>query len=301
MEAYKNTDNKVYLDKAEYLTAYVLDGWDCTINSNGSEIGGITWGPGYSTKHSCSNGPLVSSLVWLYELYKDKTDMIDHWYIDATDKKTRKIQSEKKSDYYLTFSKKVYDWQKKSLLRSDGVYNDMMGGCSPGSPQFETINGIAYRVGATCQDRVGPPISYNSGTMLSGAADLYRATGDNTYFQDAKKLSDASFSYFAKLGTTKPGYYTYDISGFNNWFNDVLMRGYVDVSPSYQNVDVNINSFQQNLDYAFDNFLHQDILPTNLLVGWSHDNNNNSVEAMFTFAFAAEYAILARYKMVKEN
>jgi predicted alpha-1,6-mannanase (GH76 family) len=301
LEAYKLTGSDVYLKKAEYLTEYVLDGWDCTLNSNGEEVGGITWGPGYSTKHSCSNGPMVSPLVWLHELYKNKSDMIDHRYIDANDKVTRKIQSEKKSDYYLNFAKKIYQWQKKSLLRSDGVYDDMMGGCTPGNPETETINGVAYRKGATCQDRVGPAITYNSGTMLSGAADLYRATGDNSYLEDGKKLSDASFTYFAKLGTTKTGYYTYDISGFRNWFNGVLMRGYVDIYPSYKNVNVPVNSFQQNLDFAWGNFLHEDFLPVNLLVGWSRDNNNNKVEGMFTFAFAAEYAVLARYELEKEN
>jgi hypothetical protein len=114
-------------------------------------------------------------------------------------------------------------------------------------------------------------------------------------------LSDASFLYFAKLGTTKTGYYTYDISGFNNWFNDVLMRGYVDVDPSYTNASVPINTFQQNLDYAYTNFLYQGFLPTNLLVGWSRENSNNNVEGMFTFAFAAEYAVLARYQLGKEN
>jgi hypothetical protein len=30
LEAYKLTDNDAYLEKAEYLTEYVLDGWDCT-------------------------------------------------------------------------------------------------------------------------------------------------------------------------------------------------------------------------------------------------------------------------------
>lgn len=301
LEAYKLTGNNVYLNKAEYLTEYVLDGWDCTIDANGNEIGGITWGPGYTTKHSCSNGPMVSPLVWLSELYKDKSDVIDHRYIDATDKKTRKVQSEYKSDYYLNFAKKVYDWQKKSLLRSDGVYNDMMGGCTPGAPETETVDGVVYRKGITCQDRVGPAITYNSGTMLSGAADLYRVTADMQYLDDAKKLSDASFSYFAVLGATKTGYYTYDISGFRNWFNGVLMRGYVDVYPSYKNVNGYVNSFQQNLDYAFSNFLHQDFLPTNLLVGWSLDNSNNKVEAMFTFTFAAEYAVLAKYELEKDN
>jgi len=297
LEAYKITGNEAYREKAEYLTDYVLDGWDCTRDANGNERGGIPWGPGYVTKHACSNGPMVSPLVWLHELYKDKDDEITYRYIDATDKVTRQSTQVKKSDYYLDFAKKVYAWQKAQLLRPDGVYDDMRGGCSPGSPQTENIDGTVYRKGTTCQDRVGPAITYNSGTMLSGAADLYRATGDNVYLEDAKKLSDASFQYFAKQGQTLPEYYTYDISGFRNWFNGVLMRGYVDVHPDYEKAGDYIASFQRNLDYGYANFLYKGFLPTNLLVGWSRDNGKNNTEGMFNFAFAAEYAVLSRYEL----
>jgi hypothetical protein len=135
--------------------------------------------------------------------------------------------------------------------------------------------------------------------MLSGGADLYRATGDNTYLEDSRRLSDASFQYFAKLGQTKPGLYTYDISGFRNWFNGVLMRGYVDIYPEHEPVSGYIDSFQKNLDHGYDNFLYEGFLPTNLLVGWSRDNNNNRTEGMFNFAFAAEYAVLSRYELQK--
>lgn len=297
LEGYKLTKNNAYLAEAEYLTDYVLDGWDCTLDSNGKENGGITWGPGYVTKHSCSNGPMVSPLVWLHELYKGKNDEITYRYI-GTDG-SRKTTSMKKSDYYLKFAKAVYEWQKNNLMRSDGVYDDMMGGYDNENIVYETINGVKYRKHTTLRDKVGPAISYNSGTMLSGAADLYRATGDNIYLEDGKKLSDASFKYFAKLGTTVPGHYNYDISGFRNWFNGVLMRGYVDLYPSYKNVNVCINSFQQNLDYGYDKFAYKGFLPTNLLMGWSRDNANNQIEGMFTFAFAAEYAILARYELEK--
>lgn len=299
LESYRLTGNSNYLEKAEYLTEYVLDGWDCTRDANGTERGGIPWGPGYVTKHACSNGPMVSPLVWLHEIYKDKADEITHRYIDAGDKVTRVAAQVKKSDYYLDFARKVYDWQKRTLLRGDGVYDDMRGGCSPGSPQTETINGVTYRQGITCQDRVGPAITYNSGTMLSGGADLFRVTGDNGYLEDVRKLSDASFQYFAKLGTSQPGYYTFDISGFRNWFNGVLMRGYVDAYPAHSQVGDYIDSFQKNLDHGYDNFLYNGFLPTNLLVGWSRDNSNNNTEGMFNFAFAAEYAVLSRYELEK--
>jgi predicted alpha-1,6-mannanase (GH76 family) len=299
IEAYKATDNAEYLARAEYLTEYVLDGWDCTRDANGAERGGITWGPGYVTKHACSNGPIVSPLVWLHELYKDKNDEITNSYIDAADKQTRVTTQVKKSDYYLDFAKRIYAWQKSQLLRGDGVYDDMRGGCSPGNPQTETVNGTTYRKGIACQDRVGPAITYNSGSMLSGGADLYRVTGDNIYLDDISKLSDASFQYFAKLGQTKDNYYTYDISGFRNWFNGVLMRGYVDVYEADGTVADYINSFQKNLDYAYDNFLYKGFLPTNLLVGWNRDNGKNNTEGMFNFAFAAEYAVLSQYELEK--
>ena len=298
LESYKLTNNIAYLESAEYLTEYVLDGWDCSLDNAGNEHGGIPWGPGYTTKHSCSNGPMVSPLVWLHELYKGKNDEVIHRYIAAD--QSRVAVSMKKSDYYLEFAEKVYEWQKKHLLRADGVYDDMMGGCVPNCDvAYETISGVRYRKHTGLRDRIGPAYTYNSGTMLSGAADLYRATGNNAYLDDAKKLTDASFRYFAKLGATKPGYYTYDISGFNNWFNGVMMRGYVDLYPSYKNVNVCIDSFQKNLDYGYDNYLYKSMLPTNLLVGWSRENSNNSVEGMFAFTFAAEYAVLARYELEK--
>jgi predicted alpha-1,6-mannanase (GH76 family) len=299
MEAYKLTGKAEYLAKAEYLTEYVLDGWDCTRNANGEELGGITWGPSYVTKHSCSNGPVVSPLVWLAEVYKGKSDMATARTVDATDKQTRVATQVNKSDYYLDFAKRIYAWQKKNLLRADGVYDDMRGGCSPGNVETEMIGGMAYRKGTTCQDRVGPAYSYNSGAILSGAADLYRVTNDNTYLDDARKLSDASFQTFAKLGQTKADYYTYDLTGFNTWFNGVLMRAYVDVYPQYESAGKYAESFQKNLDYGYDNFLQEGFLPTSLLVGWNRDNGKNNTEGMFNFTYAAEYAVLSRYQLEK--
>ena len=299
LEAYKVTGNDVFLEKAEYLTEYVLDGWDCTYDEHGNEVGGIPWGPGYVTKHACSNGPMISPLVWLHELYKGKSDEITHRYIDPEDHRTRRAVQMNKSDYYLTFAKKVYDWQKEALLRNDGVYDDMMGGCSIGSPQLEEIDGVQYRRGTVCPNMVGPAYSYNSGTMISGAADLYRVTGDDKYRTDGAALADASFSYFANKGVNIPDYYTFSIAGFNNWFNGVLMRGYVDFYPAHQGTEEYIDAFQKNLDYGYENHQYNGLLPTNLLVGWNRDSGKNDTEGMFMFTFAAEYATLSRYTMTK--
>jgi hypothetical protein len=242
---------------------------------------------------------VVSPLVWLYELYKGKNDEITARTIDATDKQTRVTAQVKKSDYYLDFAKRIYAWQKRNLLRSDGVYDDLKGGCDPGNVETETIGGVTYRRGITCPGNAGPAYSYNSGSMLSAAADLYRVTSDNAYLDDAKKLSDASFKTFAKLGQNKPDYYTYAITDFNTWFNGVLMRGWVDVYPHYAGAGTYAESFQKNLDYGYDNFLYEGFLPTSLLVGWSLTKANNNTEGMFNFTFAAEYATLSRYQLEK--
>lgn len=278
LHSYKLTGETSFLEKAEYLTEYVLDGWDCTIDSSGDEVGGIPWGPGYVTKHACSNGPMISPLVWLHEIYKEKNDIITHRYIDSLDRITRLNKSMKKSEYYLYFAEKIYDWQKRHLLRSDGVYDDFMGGCTPKIQKIEIIKGVEYRGSSVCRDRVGPAITYNSGTMLSGAVDLYRVTNDKQYYVDAVNLSQASFSYFAKSGAELSNYYSYDVSGFRNWFNGVLMRSYVDIYPFNGAVSEYIETFQQNLDYGYENFLHNGFLPTNLLVGWNKNVNENTTE-----------------------
>lgn len=308
LNAYKLTNNEEYLAQAEYLTSYVLDGWDSTLDENNVEYGGITWGPGYSTKHSCSNGPIVSPLVWLHEIYKGRNDQISYLYIDTD--KSRKTRTVSKSEYYLDFARKVYAWQKKYLLRDDGVYADMMH--NPGTPlnpgdmdlgegvQLESINGVYYRKHANMAGYTGEAYSYNSGTMISGAADLYRATQESAYLEDLKKLSDDTFNYFAKKDQTLPGYYSYAFSGNNNWFNGVLMRGWADAYAYYPEKSAEyLATFQNNLDYAYDNYLYESMLPVNLLIGWSHDQGHNAVAALFTFAYAAEYAVLGAYEAEK--
>ncbi|NDV68305.1 glycoside hydrolase family 76 protein [Dysgonomonas sp. 25] len=299
LEAYKSTGDRTYLTEAEYLTEYILDGWDCTLDDNGNESGGITWGPGYVTKHACSNGPMVSPLVWLYEMYKDKDDKITYRYIDKD--KNRKTAEMNKGEYYLQFAKKVYDWQKVNLLREDGVYADMMGGCDPNcGVSYETIAGTKYRKHNPLRSPQGKPYTYNCGTIVSGAADLFRVTRDSLYLNDGKTLSEASFAYFAKPGAETEGYYTYPTDGFSNWFNGVLMRGYVDMQPFDEGTAKNIESFQQNLDYAYDNFLYKGFLPTNLLAGWKADEKENRLEGMFSFTFAAEYAVLSHYELARK-
>ncbi len=296
LESYQLTSEVAYLQKAEYLTAYVLDGWDTTLDEKGKENGGIPWGPGYVTKHACSNGPLISSLVWLHEVYADKDTEIEYRHIDAQDHQTRTTIMKPKAVYYLDYAKKIYDWQYNNLRNGQGIYTDMMGGCGDCKIVYEHIQGVRYRANTKLTEPVGEAYTYNSGTMLSGAVDLYRATRESKYLDDLKSLSEASFLNFAHLDKELPGYYSYDTEGFRNWFNGVLLRGFIDVYDNHIEAASAITSFQRNLDYGYSKFKNEGLLPTNLLKGWSDSHEGDGVEGMFQFTFAAEYALLARYE-----
>lgn len=298
LASYSITGDTKYLEQAEYLTAYILDGWDCTLDDQGCHNGGITWGPGYVTKHACSNGPMISALVELHEVYKGKSDQTTMSYIAPNGE--RKRTSKNKATYYLDYAKAIYTYQKEHLLNERGVYDDMMGGSTSGEVQYEMVGGKRYRAHTPLPDRIGPAISYNSGTMLSGGAWLYRATAEPAYLQDATALAGNSFEEFATLGSVVPDHYTFDIRGFRNWFDCVLLRGYCDVVPHAPEVAKYLGAFQDNLDYAYTNFLYSHMLPTSLLAGWHKSNlTKNNVEAMFTYAFATEYALLAYHEWSK--
>ncbi len=298
IEVWYATGDKSYLEKAEYLAEYVIDGFDCCVDADGKEYGGITWGPGYVSKHSCSNGPFISPLVWLSDIYKGKGEKATRYYIDPSDRKTRKTEQMDKSEYFLSYARKVYDYQKSHLLRNDGVYADMMGGDDTGGKVvYETVDGVEYRRHTNLRDQAGPPYSYNTGAILSGAADLYRVTGDAEYLKDVQSLTDAGFAYFAKYGTTVKDLYTYDFKGNNSWFNAVLLRGFIDAFPAYSGAALPVDSFQQVYDYAYDNFLYEGLMPNSLYLGWANDKSKRTVRGRDQFAYAAQFALLALYEL----
>ena len=216
------------------------------------------------------------------------------WNLDIdVEKLTSDYNIEKIDAYFENSEKLINKYDIKLTLISDLRIDEI---------KYIIVDGERYRDNTPLPDRVGPAISYNSGTMLSGASDLYRVTGDKVYSDDMISLSDNSFSYFAKLDAVVKGYYYFEISGFNNWFNGVLMRGYADVRASYPKAADYLNAFQDNLDYAYENFNYEHMLPTNLLVGWNKsETTKNNVEGMFTFAFAAEYAVLANIEWNFKN
>ncbi len=308
LESYHATGENKYLEEAEKLTEYVLDGWDCTLNGSGVEYGGITWGPSYTSMHACSNGPMVSPLVWLHEIYKNSDETTLHYYV-GTDN-SRNTKTVKKADYYLEFAEKIYAFHKTQFMRSSSpfVYGDMRGGS--GGIGYTTVGGVQYRKHNNLGGLDGTAYAYNSGTMLSGAADLYRVTGKTQYITDATALGTASFNYFSTADSRIPGGYAIGnkntgVSQFCRWFDCVLMRGFMDMSPYDGGTSQYLGAYQNTLDTSYKAFAHNGLLPKKLLEGWNtadkYNVSNNKVEALETFAYASEYAVLARYELEKDN
>ena len=307
VRAYKLTADNDYLTKAEYLANYCIDGWDCCLDDNGNEYGGISWGPGYNSKHSCSNGPIIQPLVWLSEIYKTSDEQANLRYYYILPDGTRTNEMRRHSDVYLEMARKVYAWQKEKLLnKTTGVYWDMLGAVT-GEIQYVGEGRNKYRTHVDSQGPSGTAYTYNTGTMLAGTAELYRVTGEESYLDDLNALAQSSWRFFAK-GKRISGTVFYEWptdskaeEGFNAWFDNVLMRAYVDAADQNTTVyngkthaENALASFQQNLDYAFDNYQKQYMLPINLLNGWDVSTGDANVTKGFhQLAFASEYAMLA--------
>lgn len=290
-----------YLDYSEYLTAYCLDGWDQSKKPNGEEWGGILWGPGYSSKHTCSNSPLISPLVWLSEIYKDSEEEIEHLVRGGYNTNSVVPRSTLKREYYLDYAIKLYDFVYNSFKRDDDVYGDMIGGTMT-VPTSGPNEGLRTTTAHGNLDQRA--YSYNSGSTLSGVTDLYRVVKDpakrKRYFDDLVALSDASFNYFAD-SSRKEGFYSFPQHRTGKAeFDACLLRAWVEVYiHDIHETSYYLDAFSKTLDFAYDNYFHNGFLPMDHLFGWrpemiadnNYDNRDDvRISNLRTFNYSAQFA-----------
>ena len=158
---FESTDNDLYYKKARQI----YDNWIWPTWGPESEspwFGGITWKTDVSkSKNACSNGPAAIIAARLYEFY-DKAKLHD---------------GKSKADY-LNEAKKIFEWERKTL------FNPETGAV------YDNINK---------DGRISPAVfTYNSGTFLGAAYELFKITGEKQYLEDAVKAADYVLDHLTK-------------------------------------------------------------------------------------------------------
>ena len=140
--------NKLYINKARQM----YDDWIWPTWGPEDEApwyGGITWKTDVDkSKNACSNGPAALVAARLYRFYKQA-----------------KFRGGKCREAYLNEAIKIYTWEKNYLFdsKTGAVYDNIN--------ERGEINHWVF--------------TYNVGTFMGAAHELYLLTGDNQYLDDA--------------------------------------------------------------------------------------------------------------------
>lgn len=150
---YESTGNKTYFAKAKQM----YDDWIWPAWGPEHEApwhGGITWKTDAAkSKNACSNGPAAIIAARIYNLY-DKAG--------ATGKRNKQ--------QYLEEAVKIHTWLRDHLYDPrTGAVRDNMNGRGE-------INSAVF--------------TYNQGTFIGAAHELYKITGKRQYLEDAVKASE---------------------------------------------------------------------------------------------------------------
>lgn len=151
---YESTGKKKYLKKAMQLyDQWVWPTWGP--EDEAPWYGGITWKTDIEkSKNACSNGPAALIAARVYNFYDQAG-----------------IKSKKPREEYLNEAKKIYSWLKTTLFDQEtGAMADNM-----------ALNGHINRQWI---------FTYNQGTFMGAAHELYKITGNKAYLDDAIKAAN---------------------------------------------------------------------------------------------------------------
>lgn len=184
---FESTQDTKYLEKARQM----YDDWIWTTWGPEDEApwyGGITWKTDVNkSKNACSNGPAAIIAARLYNFF------------DATSKSAKK-----QKEAYLNEAIKIYTWEKNNLFdrKTGAVYDNMN---KEGIIQKNWI------------------FTYNVGTFLGAAHELYKITGDKQYLEDAVLASNYVIDYLSN----NDGMLSDAASGDGGLFHGIFFRYFV--------------------------------------------------------------------------
>lgn len=183
---FESTGNKAYVTKARQM----YDDWIWPTWGPEDEApwyGGITWKTDVNkTKNACSNGPAALIAARLYRFYD-----------------IARFKDGKSRTAYLNEAIKIYTWERNTLFdRETGAVYDNING--KGEIQKRWV------------------FTYNSGTFLGAAHELYLITGDRQYLDDAVLAANYVIDHMTKNGVLSDA-----TSGDGGLFHGIFFRYFV--------------------------------------------------------------------------
>lgn len=159
---FESTNNTDYFKKARQMyDQWIWPTWGP--EDEAPWYGGITWKTDVDkSKNACSNGPAALIAARLYNFY-DKAG----------------VSGGKAKEAYLTEAKKIFAWLKANLFNAEtgAVYDNM---AKSGAIKKEWI------------------FTYNQGTFLGAAHELYKITGEKQYLEDAVKAANYVINHMSR-------------------------------------------------------------------------------------------------------
>lgn len=184
---YESTNEKKYLKKAfQMYDQWIWSTWGP--ENEAPWYGGITWKTDVEkSKNACSNGPAAIIAARLYNFHEKAG-----------------IKTKKQREEYLEESKKIYAWLKSALFdKESGAVADNMA-----------------RNGAINRKWI---FTYNQGTFLGAAHELYKITGEKQYLTDAIKAAN----YVIDKMSGNRGVLSNATSGDGGLFHGIFFRYFV--------------------------------------------------------------------------
>lgn len=186
LRMFESTNNEMYFNKAiQMYNDWIWPTWGPT--DEAPWFGGITWKTDVAkSKNACSNGPAAILAARIYSMYDQVKD-----------------PGSKSKQAYLEEAIKIYSWLKKNL--------------------YEPTEGKVYD-NMNTHGEIGKAIyTYNQGTFIGAAHELYKITGDKQYLIDAMMASD----YVIDQMSDNKGVLANSTNGDGGLFNGIFFRYFV--------------------------------------------------------------------------
>lgn len=137
--------------------------------------------------------------------------------------------------HYLDAASRLYAWTKEKLQDpKDHLYYDNIHRDRNGKERVDTRK-----------------FAYNSGQMLQAAVLLYKATDNEAYLDDAKKIAESAYDYFFFDYTPHGGEPIRILRRGSTWFSCIMFRGFAELYGVYDEGKY-IDAFGQSLSHIWE-------------------------------------------------